>query len=178
MKKVRSEKIKAKNGEGLSTKLLGEIDDLKRELVRFRHIKGAAPVWRKILANYQTRVPKIQKDMVDGINSEIARLNRRMYSELQEISENNELIEVEILNGASDDLIWQNAHPGYKEAAKKMKQLGGQAQADKVWNWGTTQGGLDGRGEIWEDEIGSLRADLYDNCESKDKYLAVGGGSS
>ncbi len=171
-KKMKTEMIKSKPGESLSNQLLSELARLKMELQHYRHFQTAAPIWRKVLSAHETRVPGVQQEMILGINQEIGRLNERMLAQLNEISENNELIEVEILNGASEDLIWQNAHPGYKEAAKKMKG-GSHTQADQVWDWGSTQGGLDGRGEIWEDEIGSLRADMYDNCESKDKYLAV-----
>ena len=33
--------------------------------------------------------------------------------------------------------------------------------------------GVDENGEIWEDELGSFKANLFDNCSSKDKYLAI-----
>ncbi len=171
--KFKRVKINGRPNEKLSEDLISQMNILKQELIHFQHMKSAAPLWRKMLSAHMGRVLHIQRAAVAEINREINQLNQRMYAQLEEIAENNELIEVEIFNGASEDIIWQNAHPDFKEAAKKMKQTGSQAPAEKVWNWGKTQGGLDGRSEIWEDEIGSLAADIYDNCESKDKYLAV-----
>lgn len=169
----RYQAARSENPKGaLPVELVQEMDQFKLNLVSLKHLRGAAPLWRKMLANYQARVPAMQTEMVNEINREIALINDRMRSQLEEIAENNELIEVEIYNGASDDIIWQNAHPNYKKMAEKMKTSGSHA-ADKVWDWGKTQGGLNGKSEVWEDEIGSLSAELYDNCESKDKYLAI-----
>jgi hypothetical protein len=149
------------------------MEAVKNDLILLRRIKNAAPFWRKMLATYQAKIPAIQAHAVNNVKQEIARLNQRMLRTLDEISENNELIEVEILNGASEDMIWQNANPELAEKAKKMKMQKMSAAEEKVWNWGKTQGGFDGGGEIWEDEAGSLSAELYDNCKNKDKYAGV-----
>jgi hypothetical protein len=172
--KFRLAKIKLGENDRLPDSLLRNLEDLRERFIHFRRIKKAAPVWRTVLSHYQNAVPSIQTKMVNGISREISRLNLRMFAQLEEIAENNELIEVEIFNGASEDIIWQNAHPDFKEVSKKLKAEGsGGIAAEKVWDWGTTSGGFDGRAEIWEDEVGSLSANLFDNCENKDKYLAV-----
>ncbi|MEO5969976.1 MAG: hypothetical protein ABIQ95_08615, partial [Bdellovibrionia bacterium] len=172
-KRLSLAKIKLKPGEEISDKLLTEIKTLREDRVHFGRLKNAAGVWRVILTRYQTSVPATQAKLIATISKEISRLNTRMLTQLDEIAENNELIEVEIYNAASEDMIWQNAHQDYKEIAKTLKQNSRSEQAAKVWNWGTTDGGLDGRGEVWEDEVGSLSADLTDNCDNKDKYLAI-----
>jgi hypothetical protein len=97
-----------------------------------------------------------------------------MLTRLDEIAENNQLIEVEIYNGASKDIIWQNAHPEYKEMAKKFNDDENKESAAAVWDWGRSPAALsDDAGEIWEDELGSFKARLFDNCGSKDRYLAI-----
>lgn len=35
------------------------------------------------------------------------------------------------------------------------------------------RGGLAGTHEVWDDELGSFKADLFDNCSSKDRYMTV-----
>lgn len=181
IRKLRKEfeqaKIRMKPGENVNDRLSNatkqEMETVKNELIQLRHIKNAAPYWRKMLASYQARIPAIQTAAVTQVKQEIVRLNQRMLGQLDEISANNELIEVEILNGASDDMIWQNANPKLAEKVKKTKMQKMAAASEKVWNWGKTQGGFEGGGEIWEDEAGSLSAELYDNCKSKEKYAGV-----
>jgi hypothetical protein len=174
-KKLSLEKINLKPGEELSAELLADLISLREDRIHFQRLRRAGGVWRVILSRYLKGVPATQAKITSTISKEFARLNTRMLTQLEEIAENNELIEVEIFNEASEDMIWQNAHPDYKELAKSIKQSSIREEAAKVWNWGTTKGGLDGRGEIWEDEVGSLTADLTDNCDNKDKYLALKG---
>jgi hypothetical protein len=172
-KRLNLAKIKLKPGEEISEKLIAEVNNLRNDRIHLQRLKGAGGIWRIILTRYQASVPATQAKLALTISKEISRLNQRMLTQLEEIAENNELIEVEIYNAASEDMIWQNAHPDYKEIAKTLKQNSHSEQAAKVWNWGTTDGGFDGRGEVWEDEVGSLSADLTDNCDNKDKYLAI-----
>ena len=77
-------------------------------------------------------------------------------------------------NGASEDMIWQNAHPDHN-ALKGNKESKTTVQ-DKVWDWGITAATLEANGEVWEDEIGSLSANLGNNCENKERYLSIGEG--
>jgi hypothetical protein len=99
-----------------------------------------------------------------------------MHTQLQEIAENNQLIEIEIFQGASQDIIWQNAHPEYKKVAQDLNEDQKKEESAKVWDWGRAPAqSEDGeeRVEIWEDELGSFKANLFDNCSNKDKYLAL-----
>lgn len=107
------------------------------------------------------------------MNQEVGRLNRTMLTKLEEIGENTRMIEAEIYDGASRDIIWQNAHPDYKELAKKMHDEQNTLAASKVWSWGEAPIGSDSWSEIWEDELGSFKASAFDNCNSKEKYLAI-----
>jgi hypothetical protein len=95
-----------------------------------------------------------------------------MMNQIEDVAENDELIEVEIFNGASEDIIWQNAHPEYKDEAKQFQADRDKNRAEGL-NWGRMPASMEGDGEVWEDELGSFKADLYDNCSSRDKYLAL-----
>ena len=167
-------KIRLKPGEVVSASLMNEARALRRDLVHYRRLKASGRVWKRVLASHNARMPMLQKALVSEVDEEIRRLNGRMLAQLEEVSENNERIEIEILNGASQDLVFQNAHPDYKDVAARLKKTGkGQWAADQVYNWGATPGGLEGADEIWEDELGSFRADLTDHCESRERYLTL-----
>ena len=171
--RLKFAKTQSKGGSFVTPDLIKDVKSLKAEVTQFQRMKGSEVPLRKILVQGESKNSILQKVLVDQIGSEIARLNGQMGSELEEIAENIELLEVEIWNGAGEDIVWQNAHPGYKAAALQMKESKTRASAGRVWDWGKIEGGFDGKGEIWEDEVGSLSADLYDNCESKDKFLGL-----
>ena len=148
---------------------------LQSQVAHYRRLASAAPIWRNILGGYLRGVVGVRARLVDEIEQELTQLNARMLHQLVEVAENSDLIEVEIYDGASEDIIWQNAHPEYK-----AMQPGGGAQSARslasspdVYNWGASLSGLTGTGELWEDEIGSLKANLADNCASKEKYVDV-----
>ena len=179
--KPKFQKARAEMGIGgeLSSGMLEQVEDLKKQLVSFRRMQRAAPVWKSVLANHQKRAPVLEHRLLAEINSELTEKNLRMDAQLEEVAENLELIEVEIYNGASEDIVWQNAHPDYKKVAEQLdKQDADRTPASKVWSWGRTSvGNLANEGddgEVWEDELGSFKADLVDNCSSREKYLALG----
>ncbi|MBI2711617.1 MAG: hypothetical protein HYX41_01970 [Bdellovibrio sp.] len=171
--KFMAAKIRLKQDEQLPVEIQKRIQNVRLNLERYARIRNAAPTWRLMLANFESRAQTIAHHSAQKISTLITQLNERMLGQLEDIAENHELLEVEIFNGASDDIIWQNAHPDFKKVVSKMKASKNEPSAEKVWDWGSSLGGLDGRGEIWEDEVGSLSANLHDNCESKDKYLAI-----
>ena len=153
--------------------LVRELKELRTQLSYYRRMQGAAPVWRSVLASHQKQVTPTKTRLIAEINGDIKRRNLRMVSQLEEIAENLQMVEVEIYNGASQDIIWQNAHPDYKQMAEAIKAEKHKADAAQVWDWGRKPATADEVVEIWEDELGSFKADLFDNCSSKDRYLAL-----
>jgi hypothetical protein len=109
---------------------------------------------------------------VERINSELAKRSARMLAQLDGVRENTKLIEIEIFNGASHDMIWRNAHPDYASIEKRFKQNMQERDSSEVWNWGVIDPNSDNV-EIWEDELGGFQASLRDNCKNKQKYLAL-----
>ena len=149
-----------------------DLQRLKMKITEYRRLKRAAGPWRALASHQEKKAAGDRTRLVNEIEKEVSALNLRMLMQLDEIAENLHFLEVEIFQGASQDIIWQNAHPDYKELVVTFKKESRSNWADN-WNWGSVQGGLGGTHEIWEDELGSFKAEVFDNCTSKDKYLAV-----
>jgi hypothetical protein len=166
--RTRSRKL-----EDLPPTVRGDLQKVHRLVAQFRRLQHAAPIWQAVLGNYKKKAPVLEHHLVERINQDLEDRSLRMLAQLEEISENVQLIEVEIYNGASSDIIWQNAHPDYVKVAKQMKDEAMKNAPEKVWDWGRAPAGDVDEHEIWEDELGSFKANLYNNCSSKDKYLAL-----
>jgi len=171
--KLKLAKMQQKEGQSLPARILNDLAFLKHEMLRLRRLRQAAPIWQMILSNHLKLAPLREARLVAGINEDLNRRTRMMYYQLEEIAENLQLVEVEIYNGASQDIIWQNAHPDYKKVAQGFTEE--KRSAQKVWDWGrvVASSGDSEAGEIWEDELGSFKAAVFDNCSSKDRYLAL-----
>lgn len=177
IQKIRPKVVNAlselKANEQIAENVRHELQTLREEINHYERLKKAAGPWKKILAHHHQRATGIQETLVRDMNRDIIASTRRMHTVLDEITDTIQLIEVEIYSGASQDIVWQNAHPDYQQ---KAKQISDQAQNRKPageWNWGKVEGGLSGQGEVWEDELGSFKADLFNNCSSKEKYLQL-----
>jgi hypothetical protein len=159
--------------ESGQAEFLSSVSQLKENLVHLKRLRRGSVYWRKIVKSDESRGHAIREAMNREISLEVHHLNQRMLSQLEEIAENQDLIEVEILNGASEDLVWRNAHPNFQALTARIKSQDKSTETSTTWNWGSTKIGAEDSGEIWEDEIGSFSADLSDQCENKDKYLQI-----
>ncbi len=174
LKAAKAEAQKSRNpDEPLPPQLTAKLYDLRDKLVRYRRMQAGAPVWRTILASHQKSVQPTYQRLVAAINKDLQARNQRMLEQLDEIAENIQLVEVEIYNGASQDIIWQNSHPDYKKMLAKLETEGESAAASQVWDWGRSSNFVEESAEVWEDELGSFKADLNDNCSNRDRYLAL-----
>ena len=168
-------KIMAKPGEPLPVALLDEFRRLKGDLVHFRRLSHAAPIWGTIFQHAQTRVDSLEKSWLKRIEKHLASITENLFENLNELGETTDLIEVEIMNGASKDIIRENVEANFqaKLAALKKKH---EAQKDPhkksasdVYEWGESISTLTGKGEIWEDELDSLTAKLTDRCVDEEQ---------
>ncbi|MBN22557.1 MAG: hypothetical protein CL678_14840 [Bdellovibrionaceae bacterium] len=160
-------------GDPIPAQITDDLKFLKKQVLHYRRMQQGAPIWHVIMNAHQKKAPELKKTLVSRINRDLKRITENMYFQLEDISENSQLIEVEIYNGATKDIIWQNAHPDYDKIAEALKDQDRRLAKKQVMDWGTVQASMDGLGEIWEDELGDFKADIYDNCESKDRYLKV-----
>lgn len=171
---IRKEKLQMEAGEKYSGQVLNRLSELRKLVTHYQDFRLGAPIWKVILDNFKTESPQMKSQILATINNDMRRKTQFMKTQLDEVTENLQLIEVEIYNGASQDLVWQNAHPDYKDVAKRMNDDAQKEAAQKTWNWGRAPSGLDEEdGEVWEDELGAFEAKLFDNCNSKEKFLAL-----
>lgn len=167
-------KERQKPGQPLPGDVLHDLAKLKEDLSAFRRMQKAAPVWKAVLAHNNKIEPQTEKRLAAEIEADLRARSQKMHAQLDEIAENIQLIEVEIYNGASEDVIWQNAHPEYKKIAKELDNEQDRTPASQTWNWGKTHIAAENETvEVWEDELGSFKADVVDNCSSKDKFMAI-----
>jgi hypothetical protein len=166
-------KPRSGRSDDLPPTVRADLEKVYSFVAQFRRLQQAAPTWMAVLGNYKRKASSLEKVLMARINQDLENRSLRMLAQLEEVAENIQLIEVEIYNGASQDIIWQNAHPDYKDVARKMKDDAMKASNEKVWDWGRAPAGEADEHEIWEDELGSFKANLYNNCSSKDKYLAL-----
>ncbi len=177
-KLIEQELQKNKNQDAdspLPEQLAEQLRELKSQLQVVNRYVQAFNVLKKLAHQQKKRANDAQTSSIAAIEKSLQAITERMYIQLQEIADNNQLVEVEIYQGASQDIVWQNANPEYKKMSQKMADKSKNSQ--KTWDWGKTSAGLSVSGknsEIWEDELGSFQADVIDNCESKDKFLALG----
>lgn len=150
-----------------------DLPELKEQIRMYRRFQLAAPVWRQVLEGDTKASGPRSAALIQSINRDLSKLNTTMRKKIEEIAENNYFVEVEIYQGASRDLVWQESHPDYREIAEDIRD----ADAPKnhqVWKWGSATLHADpDTEEVWEDELGSFQANLVDNCTSKEKYLAI-----
>lgn len=138
----------------------------------FNQVHDSLASLEKRLGESSRALEGLRAQWVDRINAELARRNARMLAQLEEVRENSKLIQIEIYNGASHDMIWRNAHPDYASIAKHFKENIEEPSGSEVWKWGSIDPNSDSV-EIWEDELGDFKAGLRNNCKNKEKYLAL-----
>jgi len=111
-----------------------------------------------VAAKYESEIPQRQQNLIREINLALKKKNRELLLTLKKVRENIDLVEVEIYQGASKDLL------GLKKPRFKKDSLPGEQQTVLAWNWGSFSSAELERAEIWEDEIGALKADTKDKC--------------
>lgn len=161
-----------KKGEQIDDSFKTDLEDFKRFRRTFTHYKDSLPSFKKILASHDKRKSVLTNQLVTRIDRDLKSRNARMIKRLRHIAETAYLVQVEIFNGASEDIVWKNAHPEYKEFLSKLKDERSRFDSQHVWDWGPAPELEDGSIEVWEDELGALKAAIFNNCSSKDRFLA------
>ena len=89
---------------------------------------------------------------------------RNIRSEIGQVLENNEFLRYEVYAGSGENIRYQVA--GGKTSKKRLSAA---TPPPKSLNWQF-------EGEYWEDEIGSYRSTLRNNCPNARKNAAFKGG--
>jgi hypothetical protein len=118
----------------------------------------------------------MEQELVTRINLDLFERNQRMIRSIVKATENTELIEVEIYEGASEDLVWRNSHPDYQKVTSDFRKADEKKETRKVpvWRWGGVSID-DEEGEVWEDELGWYSGELDDECSNKNRYIKLKG---
>lgn len=163
----------AKRAKKTSAVLQKKVAEFRVRVGEYRDFRRASLGWRGIVQRFEPRMTHLEQTLKNQIQRDLASRSTRMLRILEDVAENNQLIEAEIYQGASRDIIWQNAHPDYKEVLAGLNGDRARPSASKVWDWGHSSALAEEWSEIWEDELGSFKATLFDNCLNKEKYLAI-----
>jgi tetratricopeptide (TPR) repeat protein len=173
VKSVRVAKLKLKPGEELAASYGDQYLQIKRELRNLSRYYRASKIWKNLARNFEKKIPVLRADLVAKVNTELKEQNKQMLSLLNKVRENTDLIEVEIYNGASQDMIWKNAHPDYEQLSANMKDQKEEPNSAKTWNWGRMLASDVENAEVWEDEMGALKADISNQCDKRERYLQL-----
>lgn len=145
-----------------------------RARTQFRMMRAAYTELKKNLTEYGQEIPKLRQLYLTQIEADFRKTNAILDNELNKVFDNSELIEAEIWNGASQDLVWKNAHPDYAEFSKKEVLPRTLAKLNEgPYNWQLDSSNFISTDEVWDDEIGHLAASLHDNCANKERYLKL-----
>lgn len=170
-KDYRLAKIRLKPGQRIPQELTDRLSHIQVQYRDYKRMRAATPFWFRFTEYQSKKNLKTRSTLISQVNQEVATINRRLRQKLRSVSENAELIEVEILNGSTGDLIWKNIQPKYKQALTEAKKRLKNRQDAKVWNWGNIQFEVNSQQEIWEDELGTFQANLVNHCETKEKFI-------
>lgn len=112
-----------------------------------------------------------KKSLILQIERNLIAISERMSRVLANINKNVEFLEAEVYDGASQDLFWENAHTGYREQVQSGELAEARSRGgSQIYRWGRTNAALRSKYELWEDEVGSIRLLLSDNCADKENY--------
>ena len=167
-------KLKLKPGEELPTEFADRYYSVKKEMRTLSHFYRSSKAWKILAKNYENRIPSLRTKLVNRINQDLMSKNKKLLSLLNKVRDNSDLIEVEIYNAASQDLIWKNAHPNFEKMSQSLEEQKAAPDAAHTWNWGRFLASNIDQSEVWEDELGALKADVSDQCGQKEKFLKLG----
>ena len=171
IKEFRVAKIKLKPGETISMQFAERYRVLKKDLRMLSRFYKASRTWRVLAHSYEKKIPSLKLELVSRINHDWKEKNRKLLALLEKIKDNSDLIEVEIYNGASKDLVWKTAHADYAKKEKDLEPKKEAIDTAHTWNWGRFLASSIENNEVWEDELGALKANTSDQCGKKEKYL-------
>jgi hypothetical protein len=138
---------------------------LRSKLLEYEALRGFAPMWQaaeKANANLSRQRRQV---LVTEIQKHIRRTNQRVLSQIRDIYDNLKFVEVEIYQGATQDMIISHSHPEYDKKIAALKESRGYGLKSNELNWGQISTEELGRSEIWEDELGGFKANLPNKCE-------------
>lgn len=173
VKDFRIAKLKLKPGQETPKEFASRYQILKKDLRKLGRFYKASRTWRALAKSYEKKIPELKLQLVAKVNLDWKAKQKRTLNLLNKVKDNTDLIEVEIYNGASQDLVWKSSHPEYAGMEQGLEAQKQGADGAKTWNWGRFLASSIEDSEVWEDEMGALKADVSDQCGKKEKFLKL-----
>jgi TolA-binding protein len=165
---IRDHRASPKRGD-LKTRFA----ELRKSLRTIKKFHQASRSWKTLERGYGARIPKLRNLLVEKVNANFNQQNQTLLTLLKHVRTNVDLIEVEIYNGASQDLIWKEAHPEFEQKMEQFNLAKPGLKHPEVWSWGRFPASDLENTEIWEDELGTLKADIQSQCGAKERFLKL-----
>jgi hypothetical protein len=109
-----------------------------------------------------------KEQLIKEIQKSLRERNRQMSEKLDRIAENLQRVEAEAYESIGDRFIAETGPGGASSKAKDTQKLAKSKKNEgAVWDWGAYKSSDDDNGEVWEDELGALRANLKKTCETQ-----------
>ncbi len=170
---IKAWRVKNPKGD-LQPHILARLEALRANWKDYRALRKSTGPLARMAQHSRAWGPKIVADLTLSLEADLQRKMKRMQARLDDVMDNLGLMEIEILDGASRDLVWQNAHPDF---ALEIKQQLSSYDRGETWSWGRAWTQIDAESgeneEVWEDELGAHGVALADRCEQKDRYLSL-----
>jgi hypothetical protein len=131
------------------------------------------PAIRLIQGTYKSELPKLKKrstELVHEIDQILTKRTLKTYKELSQVADNVKLLEIDLYNRATEDIIFRTKHPEFAEFAKHAKSRAA-TRKTATMDWGGVDAHEPNSIEVWDDEIGQLNTDLPNICNEKKKFL-------
>ncbi len=140
---------------------VAKVSELKNAEAMHQRLTEALPHWQAALDSYDELALEQRDQIMGNIEAEFRALNKRLLSRLEAVMSNNELIEAEIYSGAGTDLVRQNANAELTPAKNSDR---------RNYDWVISRR-KDGKEEVWEDELGTMKAKLENYCAKTKKQF-------
>ncbi|MEO5666638.1 MAG: hypothetical protein ABIR96_01130 [Bdellovibrionota bacterium] len=157
----KSDKKKVDLPEWINVKL----ESLRKNIEEYDALRAFAPVWKQADAANRKIASTRRADLIQAISDHVAQTNARVLSQIEDVYDNLQFVEVEIYQGATQDMIFSNSHPDYSKKINELKSREGFRLKSQELNWGQISTEELGQSEIWEDELGGFKADLPNKCD-------------
>ncbi len=154
---------KRKESDALSTGFKTGLAQLEEEMDVYDALRRAAPVWKKITAVSKKLSEEKNKWLVKNIEDKLKLTHEQMIAQLEDVADNLYFLEIEIYQKATKDLMGVSLN-GKKKVEPKRENF---FKAD-VMSWGGVASTDLEKTEFWEDELGSLKAQLVNRCSKKE----------
>lgn len=145
------------------------LEDLKSQIVEYEALREFAPVWIKIEKSNQSLAVVRKNELMKIIEKHIQYNNKRISDQLADIYDNIKFVEIEIYQGATQDMIVSHSQAEVQSKLSGLKNKKEFQLKSGELSWGQISTEKLGQSEIWEDELGGFKTDLPNKC-LKEKF--------